>query len=407
MRILIVSHALPYPPNSGFTIRVYQLLKLLSRRHSVSLLALGQPGEDEKATALRAICAGVHTVPYPQRSKRGEQLLSLLSSKSYQSRYLRSAALQQRLDELCAGDPFDIIMVETSQLATVCSFDRRSLVVLNEHDIVYELLERMAATESSPFRRLHNRREYIKFKREEEALWRQVSAITTTSSREVPIISAAAPATPILAAPNGVDMTYFSPSDQMTDPDIVVMTGFMKTRPNIDAALYFVHDVLPRLLTVRPRLVFHVVGGDPPEEIRTLAGPHVVVAGTVPDVRPYVARAGVFVVPMRMGGGTRLKVLEALAMKKPLVSTSLGCEGIDVRHGEHLLVADDAGQFAESVIRLLDDRSFAFRLADEGYELVRQRYRWEAIADQLEAFCEELRRRQLSRPEDLRRVATR
>jgi len=310
-------------------------------------------------------------------------------------------AFQRRLDELCSGDPFDVILVETSQLAAVCKFDRRSLIVLDEHDIVYELLERMAATESSPIRRLHNRREFIKFKSEEETVWRQVSAITTTSPREVPIISAAAPTTPILAVPNGVDMTYFSPSDQATDPDVVVMTGFMKTRPNIDAALFFVQDVLPRLLAVRPGLVFHIVGGEPPAEIQALAGPHVVVTGSVPDVRPYVARAAVFVVPMRMGGGTRLKVLEALAMKKPLVSTSLGCEGIDVRHNEHLLVADDPAAFAASVIRLLGDQPFATRLATQGYQVVSRHYGWETIVDSVEAFCrDQLWRRRIAREED-------
>src|SRR5207247_623205 len=108
------------------------------------------------------------------------------------------------------------------------------------------------------------------------------------------------------------------------------------------AALHFVRDIFPHILKVRPKAVFYIVGGDPPEEVKQLAGPNVVVTDTVPDVRPYVDRAAVFVVPLRMGGGTRLKVLEGLSMQKPMVSTSLGCEGIDVEHGRHLLIADEA-----------------------------------------------------------------
>jgi glycosyltransferase involved in cell wall biosynthesis len=208
--------------------------------------------------------------------------------------------------------------------------------------------------------------------------------------REKRIIQGLAPDTPVLAAPNGVDLDYFRPSSEPGDDNAIVMTGFMKTRPNIDAALHFVEEVLPHIVAARPNIVFYIVGGGAPDEVKRLAGPHVVVTDTVPDVRPYVHGSAVFVVPLRMGGGTRLKVLEALSMKKPLVSTSLGCEGIDVKHREHLLIADAPIAFANAVLELLDNKALAATLAHQGHELVERQYQWKTVVDNVEAFYGEL-----------------
>ena len=152
------------------------------------------------------------------------------------------------------------------------------------------------------------------------------------------------------------------------------------------------------MLATRPKLVFYIVGGDPPEEVRQLAGPNVVVTGTVPDVRPYVYKAAVFVVPLRMGGGTRLKVLEGLSMKKAMVSTSLGCEGIDVVDGTHLLIADTPEAFANAVLRVLGDPALVDRLATAGRDLVDRHYRWERVVGDLEEFFATLLERPQAAP---------
>lgn len=196
------------------------------------------------------------------------------------------------------------------------------------------------------------------------------------------------------SVPNGVDVAYFLPADEPEDPEAIVFTGLMKYRPNVDAAVYFVRDVLPKILATRPNAMFYIVGGEPPEEVKALAGKNVVVTGRVPDVRPYVRRAAVFVVPLRMGSGTRLKVLEGLAMNKAMVSTSLGCEGIDVENGKHLLIADDPGTFAAAVLRVMSDRQLARQLSSEGRDLVNRSYRWETIVNELEG----VHRAVLSRP---------
>jgi len=247
----------------------------------------------------------------------------------------------------------------------------------------------MCLAESSALRRAYNWIEYRKFKREEVATWRHVSACVTTSTREEEIIKRVV-TTPTLTVPNAVDVAYFRPSDTVPDPNAIVLTGLMKYRPNVDAAIYFVNEILPKILAVRPNAIFYAVGGEPPEDVTRLAGPNVVVTGTVPDVRPYVHKASVIVVPLRMGGGTRLKVLEGLSMRKPMVSTSLGCEGIDVEHGRHLLIADDANLFATAVLDVLDKPPLAESLATAGRELVERKYMWESVVQDLEGLYVDL-----------------
>jgi len=392
MRILIVSPVLPYPQTSGFTIRVFQFLTLLGRRHEVSLLAYGQPGEADKVTALQKLCAQVDVVPPRTAStsgKRFAQLASTLSWRSYQTTTHYSPQMQDRLDQLSRRHAFDVIQLETSPLAGF-RFSPDSTVALVEHDIIFELLYRMYKAERSPVRRLYNRLEYAKFRRDEIASWRRVDGCIATSSREVPIIRRHAPGVPIMVAPNGVDGSYFAPSDGRVDENTIVMTGFMKTRPNIDGALYFVNAILPLVLQSKPAANFYIVGGSPPEEIRRLASPQVVVTGEVPDVRPYVHKAAVVVVPLRMGGGTRLKILEGLSMEKAMVSTTIGAEGIDVKHREHLLIADEPAAFADAVVHLLSNPAAGGTLARAGRELVDRTYQWSAVVDRVETFYSEL-----------------
>ncbi|MFN7981777.1 MAG: glycosyltransferase [Vicinamibacterales bacterium] len=392
MRILIVSPELPYPPAWGFAIRVSRVLALLSRNHTVSLLSYARDGDDDKVRALAATCHSVHTVREPADSsmaKRVGQLKSMLSSASYHGSYLFTDEMQRKLDELTSKEQFDVIQVETSQMATF-RFDPRAALAIVEHDIVYELLGRMATSERSVLRRAYNSAEARKFKREEIERWKQASACIVTSSREVPIVRAAGISVPVLVAPNGVDVEYFSPSQQDVEPDTLVMTGLMRYRPNIDAAAFFVSEVFPQILAARPNARIFIVGGDPPEEVTKLASDRVIVTGGVPDVRPYVHRAAVVVVPLRMGGGTRLKVLEGLSMKKAMVSTSIGCEGIDVEDQKHLLIRDDADSFAKGVLQLLDNPATGAALASEGYQLVGRQYRWEMVVEKLERLYTQL-----------------
>lgn len=384
-RILIFTPSLPFPPIWGSGIRVYQMVRHLARRHEVTLLTYAEPGSEEAVARLAQECHAVHTVTPPVRDRRRMQATSLLSRTSFLQADLYSDAMQAKIDCLLREKRFDIIQMESSHLGKF-DFHGRATLVLDEHNIEYELLQRMVQTERVPLRRLFNWFEYQKFRREEQRCWGSADGVTMTSERERDLVRRLRPGKPVVCAPNGVDIDYFQPTDVQSDPNSVVFTGLMRYRPNIDAALFFARDVLPRIHRVRPEVVFTIVGAGPPLELQDLASPNIIITNVVADVRPYAHAAGALVVPLRMGSGTRLKVLEGLSMAKAIVSTSVGCEGIAVRDGEHLLIADDSDAFAAAVLRVLEDQDLAAALGLRGRALAEHEYSWESIVSGLEGF---------------------
>jgi polysaccharide biosynthesis protein PslH len=386
LRVLIVSPTFPYPPSWGFGIRVYQLARNLSRRHDVSLLSYARADEMVHVEPLQKLIGDVHVVQRPQSrgvTKRLAQLSSIASTRSYQVRDLHSVEMQSKIDELLSTRQFDIIQLESSQL---CAFQFHSTgaTVLDEHNIEYELLQRMQEGERSWTRRLYNRVEVRKFRPIEQESWRTVDGCVLTSEREEAIVHVLAPSTPLVVAPNGVDPDFFTPTGTAIQPDTLVFTGLLSYRPNFDAATYLIEEIHPRLEQLRAGVTLTIVGDGSPSELQSLRKPNVVVTGRVPDVRPYLERAAIAVVPVRMGGGTRLKVVEALAMAKAVVSTSIGCEGLRVRDGEHLVIADDPDGFASGVAGLLSDPARAETLGQAGRRLMLDEYSWERSVERLE-----------------------
>ncbi|MFQ6674475.1 MAG: glycosyltransferase family 4 protein, partial [Fidelibacterota bacterium] len=194
----------------------------------------------------------------------------------------------------------------------------------------------------------------------------------------------------VACIPNGVDTEYFAPDGQVTDARSIVFTGVMSYSPNRDAAHFLCKEILPRVREMTPDVQVQLVGSNPPDEVRALTGNGVTVTGTVPDVRPFVHRAAVYVSPLRFGTGVKNKILAALAMGKAVVATSESCAGLDVTPGEHLLVADNPDDFAAHVVELLGNADRRRHLGIAGRNLVVQQYGWDAMGQQLEALLESL-----------------
>jgi polysaccharide biosynthesis protein PslH len=388
LRVLVATPSLPYPLIWGFGIRVYQIIKYLADRHHVTVVAYAGPNDQDNVAALERTGATIHAVFRDEpttAAKRQAQLGSLFSPNSFQWQSLKSSAMQAAIDRLLATEHFDIIQVESSQMAGF-EFKSSAPLLVDEHNIEYELLYRTFATERSAVRKFFSWVEYHKFRHEEQRSWKRSDGCILTSDREEAILRQYSAPTPALVVPNGVDIDAFQPTPGLRDPNSIVFVGLMHYRPNIDAAIYFAREILPRLLRERPNLTLTLVGSGPTDELLRLASPNVVLTDRVPDTRPYLARAGVVVVPLRMGSGTRLKVLEGLAMGCPMVSTAVGCEGITLVDGEHLLVADEPTVFARSVLQVLDNPALASRLGRNGRALVEARYSWPSVLGQLEAF---------------------
>jgi glycosyltransferase involved in cell wall biosynthesis len=282
--------------------------------------------------------------------------------------------MQEAITALAGDGRFDIVQLEGSQL---CSFDipDTAAVVIDEHNIEYEVLQRMAEGERTALRRLFSAVEYRKFRTLEQRWWRRADAVAVTSEREVPTVSRHAPETAVGVVPNAVDPDEFVPGGD-PNPDSVLFMGTLGYRPNIDAVEWLLGEVLPELRRLHPDASLTIVGHGEQQDLARFRQPGVEVTGRVPDVRPYLEKAAVTVAPLRIGGGTRLKVVEALAMGKAVVSTRLGCEGLNVVDGEHGLVGDDAPAFASAVAGLLTNPGQCRRLGEAGRALVVEHYSW-------------------------------
>lgn len=365
--------------------RVYQLAREIGTRHDVTLLSYVEPGAQADVERLRGEL-DVEVVERSARSfaaKRMAQVVSAASRQPFSCRAIYSAEMQRAIDDLCGARKFDVVQLESSVLCTF-RIPRGPRLILDEHNIEYEVFERMHESERSLPRRSFNRLEYVRFRQFEQRWWRRVDGCAVTSEREQRIVRRFAPDTPTAVVANGVDLDYFRPWDVAPDPQTAVFNGVLDYRPNVDAAYYLADEIWPLVLERCPGAQLTIVGRGESAELRRLRRPAIVVTGEVPDVRPYLAKAAVVLVPIRMGGGTRLKVVEGLAMGKAMVSTSLGCEGVDVHDGEHLMVADAPGRFAAAVVRLFEDPPLARALGSAGRTRMEQEYSWELAGARLE-----------------------
>jgi polysaccharide biosynthesis protein PslH len=409
MKILVVALQFPYPARSGVNMRVSQLMKQAARRHDVVLLSYARPDQAEAVAELRMEFP-VHVVTRPEPStlaRRTAQLRSVASSQSFAARDFYCEEMQRAIHDICAAEGVDLIQLEG---ALLCSFATPGgiPVVLDEHNIDYEVFERMCESERSLLRRTFHRVEYRRFRRFEEQAWRRVAGCAVTSEREVPIVRAAAPANTTAVVPNGVDLEYFTAADEHDAlPCSLVFNGTLDYRPNVDAAQHLVNDVWPLIRERCPDATLNIVGRAPEAEARRLRRPGVTVTGEVPDLRPYLRRAAVIGVPVRMGGGTRLKVVEGLALGKAMVSTTLGCEGVGVRDGEHLLIGDGPEAFADRVLELFDDAERRERLGRAGRRLMEQRYSWDLAGERLDALYRRVGPERAGRTDGVREPAAR
>lgn len=327
--------------------------------------------------------------PVSSMSKRLAQALTIASARAYYCRELHSEAMQRAIDAVCSSQRFDVIQLESSFLCTF-RLPRDTPVVIDEHNIEYELFQRMCEGERSLPRRIFNRREYARFRRFEEACWEQADACVVTSEREVEAVRTCAPATPLAVVPNAVDLNRFAPSSTPVEPHTVIFSGTLNYRPNLDAVRYLIDEIWPLVRQRYPDARLTLTGNNQGVDTRALAKPGVRLVGEVSDVRPYVSEAAVVAVPIRIGGGTRLKVLEGLAMGKAIVSTTVGCEGVAVRNGEHLMIADDASTFASRIFEMFEDQHLRDVLGQTGRRLVEASYSWELAGERLERLYAEV-----------------
>jgi sugar transferase (PEP-CTERM/EpsH1 system associated) len=387
-RILVIGAWFPYPPRWGWAMRVYQLARQLAERHDVTLLTYATSADEANVPQLERQSLRVETVrhePLSTIDRRKLQARSLFSRTPYEPYRTHSREMQQAIDRILSSDAFDAVQLE-STLIWPFRFPDGMPLVLDEHNVDYETYARMREGTRSPVRKAFYLVEEGRVRRYVHDAWRESAGLVLTSAREADMAREVAPDTPTAVVPNGVDTEYFSPGSEPVEPRTLVFNGALDYRPNLDAALVLVDEVLPRVRETHPETKAVIVGRGGPEELDQLRRSGVEVTGEVPDVRPYLERAEIVVVPIPAGSGTRFKVVEGLAMAKPMVSTAVGCEGIGVEHGEHLLVADAPADFAAAVVRLFENPELARSLGRAGREFVEREYSWARAGERLQAL---------------------
>ncbi len=392
MNILVLTPYIPYPPNFGGSVRIFHLIRQLHRLgHAVDLLSFQEERSSGDPRGLEPVCRTITLIRRRVSGKRGCQLASLVSARSFQWLFHRSAALQQALDRLVREQGTDLILVEFSQMAGY-RFPAGVPVVLDEHNVEFDLLARMATREGSLPRRLYNRIEAAKFRREELSACRAAALTLVTSPRDGEVLQQHLPGLRTAVITNGVDCDSFARPAGPRQPDAAVFVGATHYFPNEDGVLFFLREIAARVRQLRPAFRFAVVGGRPPPSLTSQRADWLDVTGYVDDVRPFLWNASVFVVPLRMGGGTRFKIVEAFAAGVPVVSTRLGAEGLPVEDGRELLLADEPDAFADAVARVLADPVLGARLAQNGLAFVRRYFDWAVIGDRLDAALSNVRK---------------
>ncbi|MEX2573337.1 MAG: glycosyltransferase family 4 protein [Balneolaceae bacterium] len=325
------------------------------------------------------------------RFHRLQQFYSLLTTHSYWYNRAQSKALELQLNDLLSRRDYDIVLSEFAAMGHF-DLDTDAIRILDAHNVEYDNFRRMSLLEWSAVRRKFYEREHKRSFQEEMSIFNKQTAVFATSERDSEIIRENSSGVSHFVIPNGVDTGYFKPNASATEPFSMVFTGAMSYVPNVDGMIFFLKKIFPLVKRVIPEAKIYIVGGNPPPFLTRYRSDSVIITGYVDDVRPFIDRAGVYVVPLKMGSGTRLKVMEALAMKKPIVSTSIGCEGIDVKNEEHLFIRDEADTFASAVIQLMEDSRQQMKFSNNGYDLVKNKYDWKVIGDTIEESLDALQK---------------
>jgi polysaccharide biosynthesis protein PslH len=397
MRVLIVASAIPFPPLGGGNIRTYQLLRALAGRHHLTLIAFSW-GDDSAPPPfpVRVIDVPWELSPLYQQMKYGAdaaseaafRALSAASAEPFYASFYESAALAESLRAV-SREGFDAVLIEGSYMARHLDALPADVPKVIDFLDLHALMARREAESAAADERAAAEWEAARTLRYERQVAARCAACLAVSEDEAAATHTLLGAQHVYTVPNGVDSTFFAPSSAPPVPGYLLFTGTMDYAPNVDAACYFAREIFPLVRRQLPRAAFHVVGRDPEPAVRALASDGVVVHGGVPDMRPFFRDTEVVVVPLRTGGGTRLKILEAAASGKAVVSTSLGAEGFGFHSGAELVLADTPEAFAEAVIALCRDRGRRQEL-ERRARVAAGSYDWENIGSRLRGIIEAL-----------------
>jgi glycosyltransferase involved in cell wall biosynthesis len=389
LKILLLTQVLPYPPDSGPKVKTWNVIKYLSLHHDVTLVSFVRGDQQHDIEVLKKYCREVHTVEMDRSIiKDGMALVrSMVTGLPWLIARDRRSAMVTLIRSITTEQAFDVVHADQLNMAQYAAAVERGIKVIDEHNALWLLYRRMAGTMPSGPRKWLLNRDWRLLRTYEGQICRDFDSVLTVSEvdRDA-LMEVAGEKLNFTVIPIAVDTDEVAPVERAVDANRIVHIGTMFWPPNVDGILWFTREVLPIIRAVKPEVGFDIIGAKPPQEILYLGevDPLINVTGYVEDTTPYQEKTGVLIVPVRAGGGMRVKILNALSQALPMVTTTIGCEGIAVEHGKHLLIADTPQEFAEAVIRLLDDRDAGQRLAQNGRLLIQEQYDYRKVCAALE-----------------------
>jgi sugar transferase (PEP-CTERM/EpsH1 system associated) len=393
MRILMLAHRIPYPPHTGDKTRAFHIARYLARRHDLTLAFLVDERADlDGLPALRDVVPSVEWGLLWKPWSLVKGLTGLAVGEPLTLPYFNSRGLRRRLAGRMADAPYDLIYASSTPTAQYA----RGLgvpMVMDFVDVDSDKWRQYSERSAPPLSWLY-RAEGRRLQMAEAAIARWARLCLLATASEESLLRSFAPWAQTAVVPNGIDLDYYRPIERASAPAAVIFTGAMDYLPNIDAVRHFCDDILPRVRGEVPDTRFYIVGMNPSADVQRLASIRgVTVTGTVPDVRPFYARASVCVAPLRMGRGVQNKVLQAMAMGLPVVASSVAQRGLEAKVGTHLHVEDDPAAFASRVVALLTSPQARTAMGRQGRAFVEAHHAWDASCARLESMLGDVARR--------------
>jgi sugar transferase (PEP-CTERM/EpsH1 system associated) len=389
------------PLDKGGKLRTWHIMRELARHHEITYLSFADGSQTAAdRDGMREVCTRLETVPRTDATKGtlrfyAEVARYLTDPAPYAAAKYRSPAFRERLAALLRSESFDLIVCDFLVPAINLPDRLPCPSILFTHNVEAEIWRRHADNARSVVSRRLLTQQWQRMLRFERSVLSRFDLVLAVSDADRNTFSRLYPDAlrrSIHVVQTGVDTTYFTPRPAEATPHLV-FTGSMDWLPNEDGMLFFVNEVLPHIRAVLPDVTLSIVGRAPTPAVQRLAGRDgITVTGRVEDVRPHIAKGTVYIVPLRIGGGTRLKIFEAMAMGKAVVSTTIGAEGLPITPGRNILIADEPAGFAGAVVRLVRDDGLRNRIESEARRLVVERYDWSAVAADFKAALERVPR---------------
>lgn len=391
LKILQLCPQVPYPLSDGGKVGIFNITKHLALRgHEITMLALDVRNGDDVGP-LRTYCR-LMTVPHSNKNSFLGAFVNLFSTVPYNISKYKSKEFEHRLRSLIRTERFDIVHVDhlhMSEYGLLCREEAGLPVALREHNVESTIMERFARTTQSKLLQVWLRLQVPRIRSYEARQTQAVDCCCVITGEDELRLKKLAPTGRTVVIPAGVEEAFFDQDQGRARlPDSIAFIGNFEWLPNKDALMWFLNHILPLIRQERQSVRVFIVGKNIPDSVLKDPPAHVVIRGFVPDIRAELSQYEVMVVPLRVGGGMRLKILESFAQYLPVVSTSIGCEGIEAEAERHLLVADSDQDFARETLRLLGDQGLQRKLAANAFQLVMNRYKWSTIAEQFEKVYE-------------------